>query len=104
MLTENLRLSSAYRLVTLPTLLLFDRGEVRQRLEGFPAKPKQQYVTFWWFSYVLLCMYRPTHNTTHPPASAERTRAGRAPVSARRGRRGRRPARARSGGGRRGTT
>ncbi|XGB43276.1 MAG: thioredoxin domain-containing protein [Nodosilinea sp. LVE1205-7] len=35
---ENLRLSSAYRLVTLPTLLLFDRGEVRQRLEGLPGK------------------------------------------------------------------
>ncbi|MBU6229226.1 MAG: thioredoxin [Cyanobacteria bacterium REEB459] len=35
---ENLRLSSTYRLVTLPTLLLFDRGEVCQRLEGLPGK------------------------------------------------------------------
>ena len=35
---ENLRLSSTYRLVTLPTLLLFDRGEVRQRLDGLPGK------------------------------------------------------------------
>ncbi|MEB3313268.1 MAG: thioredoxin domain-containing protein [Cyanobacteriota bacterium] len=35
---ENLRLASTYRLVTLPTLLLFDRGELRQRLDSFPGK------------------------------------------------------------------
>jgi thioredoxin 1 len=35
---ENLRLASAYRLITLPTLLLFDGGELRQRLDSFPGK------------------------------------------------------------------
>lgn len=32
---ENLRLSNTYRLSSLPTLLMFDRGEVCQRIESF---------------------------------------------------------------------
>lgn len=35
---ENLRLANTYRLSTLPTLLLFDQGEVCQRLESFRGK------------------------------------------------------------------
>lgn len=35
---ENLRLANAYRLSTLPTLLLFDQGEVCQRVESFRGK------------------------------------------------------------------
>lgn len=35
---ENLRLANAYRLSNLPTLLLFDRGEVDQRIESFRGK------------------------------------------------------------------
>ncbi|PSB31911.1 thioredoxin family protein [Stenomitos frigidus] len=32
---ENLKLSSRYRITTLPTILLFEGGEVLHRLEGF---------------------------------------------------------------------
>ncbi|MFZ4677023.1 MAG: thioredoxin family protein [Nodosilinea sp.] len=35
---DNLRLANAYRLSTLPTLLLFDQGEVCQRIESFRGK------------------------------------------------------------------
>jgi thioredoxin 1 len=35
---ENLRLANAYRLSNLPTLLLFDQGEVCQRIESFRGK------------------------------------------------------------------
>ncbi len=35
---ENLRLANTYRLSSLPTLLLFDRGEVCQRVESFRGK------------------------------------------------------------------
>ncbi|MGF1568527.1 MAG: thioredoxin family protein [Nodosilinea sp.] len=35
---ENLRLANTYRLSTLPTLLLLDQGEVRQRLDTFRGK------------------------------------------------------------------
>ncbi|WP_035994464.1 thioredoxin family protein [Leptolyngbya sp. KIOST-1] len=35
---ENLRLANTYRLSNLPTLLLFDQGEVSRRLESFRGK------------------------------------------------------------------
>ncbi|MGB3199541.1 MAG: thioredoxin domain-containing protein [Nodosilinea sp.] len=35
---ENLRLANTYRLSNLPTLLLFDQGEVDQRIESFRGK------------------------------------------------------------------
>ncbi|MBE9157136.1 thioredoxin fold domain-containing protein [Nodosilinea sp. LEGE 06152] len=35
---ENLRLANTYRLSNLPTLLLFDQGEVYQRIESFRGK------------------------------------------------------------------
>ncbi|NEO29359.1 MAG: thioredoxin [Symploca sp. SIO3C6] len=35
---ENLKLANAYRLKSLPTLLLFDQGKVVQRLEGFKGR------------------------------------------------------------------
>ncbi|MBD2105768.1 MULTISPECIES: thioredoxin domain-containing protein [unclassified Nodosilinea] len=35
---ENLRLANAYRLSNLPTLLIFEQGEVRQRVESFRGK------------------------------------------------------------------
>jgi thioredoxin 1 len=35
---ENLRLANAYRLSNLPTLLLFDHGEVCQRIDSFRGK------------------------------------------------------------------
>ncbi|NMF84007.1 thioredoxin domain-containing protein [Nodosilinea sp. P-1105] len=35
---ENLRLANTYRLSTLPTLLLFDQGEVQQRFDTFRGK------------------------------------------------------------------
>ncbi|MEM8603028.1 MAG: thioredoxin family protein [Cyanobacteria bacterium P01_H01_bin.121] len=35
---ENLRLSNTYRLKTLPTLLLFAGGHVRDRIEGFQSR------------------------------------------------------------------
>jgi thioredoxin 1 len=35
---ENLRLANTYRLSTLPTLLIFDRGELCQRVESFSGK------------------------------------------------------------------
>ncbi|NJL44580.1 MAG: thioredoxin [Leptolyngbyaceae cyanobacterium SM2_3_12] len=35
---QNLKLANAYRLSTLPTLLLFDQGEIRHRLDSFRGK------------------------------------------------------------------
>lgn len=35
---ENLRLANAYRLSNLPTLLIFEQGEVCQRVESFRGK------------------------------------------------------------------
>lgn len=35
---ENLKLSSAYGLRNLPTLILFERGRALQRLEGFRSR------------------------------------------------------------------
>ena len=35
---DNLKLSSTYRLTTLPTLILFDGERVMQRLEGFQGR------------------------------------------------------------------
>ncbi len=35
---ENLRLANTYRLSNLPTLLIFDQGEVCQRIESFRGK------------------------------------------------------------------
>jgi thioredoxin 1 len=35
---DNLKLASTYRLKSLPTLILFDRGQVIQRLEGFNGR------------------------------------------------------------------
>lgn len=35
---ENLKLANAYKLKSLPTLLLFNQGEVVQRLEGFQGR------------------------------------------------------------------
>lgn len=35
---QNLKLASAYRLKTLPTLILFDQGKVLQRLEHFQGR------------------------------------------------------------------
>lgn len=35
---ENFRLSNTYRLKSLPTLLLIENGNVRQRLEGFKGR------------------------------------------------------------------
>ncbi|NES95964.1 MAG: thioredoxin family protein [Desertifilum sp. SIO1I2] len=32
---ESLKLANTYRLTTLPTLILLDRGQIRHRLEGF---------------------------------------------------------------------
>ncbi|QJB47163.1 thioredoxin family protein [Dolichospermum flos-aquae] len=35
---QNFKLSNTYRLKSLPTLLLIEKGIVKQRLEGFPGK------------------------------------------------------------------
>lgn len=35
---ENFKLSNAYRLTTLPTLILIEEGTVRQRLDGFRGR------------------------------------------------------------------
>jgi thioredoxin 1 len=35
---ENLRLANTYRLTNLPTLLLFEQGQVVYRLEGFQGR------------------------------------------------------------------
>jgi thioredoxin 1 len=35
---ENLKLASTYRLTTLPTLLLFDQGEIIHRIDTFRGK------------------------------------------------------------------
>ena len=39
---ENFKLSNAYRLTTLPTLLLIENGLVRQRLDGFCGRDELQ--------------------------------------------------------------
>ncbi|NJL46502.1 MAG: thioredoxin [Leptolyngbyaceae cyanobacterium SM2_5_2] len=41
---ENLRLANAYRLSTLPTLLLMEAGEVRQRLDTFRGKEEMRFM------------------------------------------------------------
>lgn len=41
---ENLRLANTYRLSNLPTLLLFEGGELRQRLETFRSKDDMRQV------------------------------------------------------------
>ncbi|MEB3289961.1 MAG: thioredoxin domain-containing protein [Leptolyngbya sp.] len=41
---ENLRLANTYRLSTLPTLLLFEGGELRQRLDTFRSKDDMRQV------------------------------------------------------------
>lgn len=35
---QNFKLSNTYRLKSLPTLLLIEKGIVKQRLEGFPGR------------------------------------------------------------------
>lgn len=35
---ENLKLANDYRLATLPTLLVFEHGQLRHRLDGFQGK------------------------------------------------------------------
>lgn len=35
---ENLKLASTYNLKSLPTLILFDQGDMLQRLEDFPGR------------------------------------------------------------------
>ena len=35
---ENFKLSNTYRLKSLPTLLLIEKGSIRQRLEGFRSR------------------------------------------------------------------
>jgi len=35
---QNLKLANTYRLTTLPTLILFERGEIIHRLEGFQGR------------------------------------------------------------------
>ncbi|MBW4618094.1 MAG: thioredoxin family protein [Cyanosarcina radialis HA8281-LM2] len=35
---ENFKLANTYRLTTLPTLILFDRGKAIHRLEGFQGR------------------------------------------------------------------
>jgi len=35
---ENFKLAKDYRLTTLPTLLMFENGQLRHRLDGFQAK------------------------------------------------------------------
>ncbi|NET00338.1 MAG: thioredoxin family protein [Sphaerospermopsis sp. SIO1G1] len=35
---QNFKLSNTYRLKSLPTLLLIDKGAIRQRLEGFRSR------------------------------------------------------------------
>ncbi|MEC4986646.1 MAG: thioredoxin domain-containing protein [Oscillatoria sp. PMC 1068.18] len=35
---ENFKLASQYRLTSLPTLLMFDRGTVVERIEGFQGR------------------------------------------------------------------
>lgn len=39
---ENLKLASTYRLRSLPTLILFERGKVVHRLEGFNGRDDLQ--------------------------------------------------------------
>jgi thioredoxin 1 len=39
---ENLKLASTYRLKSLPTILLFERGQVVRRLEGFNGREDLQ--------------------------------------------------------------
>ena len=41
---ENFRLANTYRLSSLPTLLLFEGGELRQRLETFRSKDDMRQV------------------------------------------------------------
>lgn len=41
---ENLRLANAYRLSTLPTLLLFEKGEVSERVDTFRGKEDMRQV------------------------------------------------------------
>ncbi len=41
---ENLRLANTYRLSSLPTLLLFEGGELQQRLETFRGKDDMRQV------------------------------------------------------------
>jgi thioredoxin 1 len=40
---ENLRLANTYRLKNLPTLLLFDRGNLIQRIEGFYGREELEH-------------------------------------------------------------
>jgi thioredoxin 1 len=40
---ENLRLANTYRLKNLPTLLLFDRGNLVQRIEGFQGREELEH-------------------------------------------------------------
>ncbi len=40
---DNLKLASTYRIRTLPTLLLFDHGEVVQRFDRFNSRDDLQY-------------------------------------------------------------
>jgi thioredoxin 1 len=35
---ENLRLANTYRLKSLPTLLLFEQGHLRERIDGFEGR------------------------------------------------------------------
>jgi thioredoxin 1 len=39
---ESLKLANTYRLTTLPTLILFERGQVVHRLEGFHGRDDLQ--------------------------------------------------------------
>ncbi len=39
---ESLKLANTYRLTTLPTLILFERGQVLHRLEGFNGREDLQ--------------------------------------------------------------
>ncbi|NJN29922.1 MAG: thioredoxin family protein [Synechococcales cyanobacterium RM1_1_8] len=40
---ENFKLANAYRLTTLPTLLLLERGQVCDRIEGFRERDELRY-------------------------------------------------------------
>jgi thioredoxin 1 len=41
---QNFRLSNTYRLTTLPTLLIFDQGAIRQRVEGFKGRESLEHL------------------------------------------------------------
>jgi len=41
---SSLKLASTYRLTTLPTLLLFERGQLIQRVESFQGREEMRYV------------------------------------------------------------